>query len=305
MSLIHKQEMTEENLAAKRTNGRMTQGPVTPEGKANSAAANLRHGFYCQSQNRAIAALGEDAQEYADLMNSLENNLFARLESELAQQIGDTLWLMKRAERMQNGLALKRIKGAQEAWEMQTQPITIKAHEKLDCYDDLLGTLAPRRLGPTPDEIHAFVAKFKDDPSEEVQEFIILLKSLNKLPQGPERRAVRRKAQAQLQHLIERHQRVSIRVSEQLEAMQSPENLAAMLAPRNENSLHMQSMEDSNLRRLWRLTNMLFKIRDRALAHEKLKSEDRPDYVYENKSEVDKMSSENVAFLQENAPNEQ
>ena len=65
MSLIHKQEMTEENLAAHRANGQKTHGPVTPEGKANSAAANLRHGFYCQAPNRALTALGEDPEEYA------------------------------------------------------------------------------------------------------------------------------------------------------------------------------------------------------------------------------------------------
>jgi hypothetical protein len=58
MSLIHKQEMTEENLAAHRANGAQSQGAVTPEGKANSAAANLRHGFYCRAQNGALTALG-------------------------------------------------------------------------------------------------------------------------------------------------------------------------------------------------------------------------------------------------------
>jgi hypothetical protein len=71
MSLIHKQEMTEENLAAHRANGAQSQGAVTPEGKANSAAANLRHGFYCQAQNGALTALREDPEEYAGLMHSL------------------------------------------------------------------------------------------------------------------------------------------------------------------------------------------------------------------------------------------
>ncbi len=110
MSLVKKPEMTEKNLAAHRANGQKTQGPVTPEGKANSAAANLRHGFYCQAPNRALTALGEDPEEYAGLMNSLENNLVEGLEAELKQRIGHVFWRMRRAERVQDGLALRRIK---------------------------------------------------------------------------------------------------------------------------------------------------------------------------------------------------
>ena len=201
MSLIHKQEMTEENLAAHRANGQKTHGPVTPEGKANSAAANLRHGFYCQAPNRALTALGEDPEEYADLTNSLENNLVEGLEGELRERIGDTLWRMKRAVRMQNGLALKRIKAAQEIQEAAAWPQRLRAHENLDRYEDLAAALARRGNGPTPAEIQAFVKNFDDDPSEEMQEFFLLLKSLNKLAEGPERKAARRKARAQLNQM--------------------------------------------------------------------------------------------------------
>src|SRR5271157_4031818 len=114
MSLVKKPEMTEENLAAHRANGAHSHGAVTPEGKARVAAANLRHGFYAQAQNGALAALGEDPEEYAGLMKSLENNLVEGLEGELVQCIGDTLWRMKRAGRMQNGLAAKRVRSGLE-----------------------------------------------------------------------------------------------------------------------------------------------------------------------------------------------
>ena len=59
MSLVHKPEMTEENLAAHRANGSLSQGAVTPEGKARVAAANLRHGFYSQAQNGALRPWGK------------------------------------------------------------------------------------------------------------------------------------------------------------------------------------------------------------------------------------------------------
>jgi hypothetical protein len=48
-------------------------------------------------------------------------------------------------------------------------------------------------------------------------------------------------------------------------------------------------MEDSSLRQLWRLTNVLFRVRNGALTHKDVKNEDRPDYVYENKVASDTM----------------
>jgi len=301
MSLIHKQEMTEENLAAHRANGQKTQGPVTPEGKANSAAANLRHGFYCQAPNRALTALGEDPEEYAGLMNSLENNLVEGLEDELKQRIGHAFCRMRRAERVQDGLALKRIKTAREIHKTATQPQLLRAHENLESYEEMATALRRRGNGPTPAEIQAFVRHFDDDPSEEMQEFFLLLKSLNKLEEGPERKAALRKARAQVCELEERYRRVCVKFAEQLDEMQSPEDLAALTAPQDEKSLLVQRMEDSSLRQLWRLTNMLFRVRNGALTLRDVKNEDRPGYVYENKGDDDKMSSEKHDFLQENA----
>ncbi|HMD86529.1 MAG TPA: hypothetical protein VKO18_17715 [Terriglobia bacterium] len=264
MSLVKKPEMTEENLAAHRANGAHSHGAVTPEGKARVAAANLRHGFYAKAQNGALAALGEDPEEYANLMNSLANNLIEGLEGELRERIGDTLWRMKRAARMRNGLALKRIKAVQELQQTRTMPQRLQAHESLQCYEDFATALRRRGNGPTPAEINTFMKYFADDRTERMQEFFLLLKSLNKLEEGPERKAALRKARAQLKEMEESHRRVCIRISDQIEEMESPENLAALTAPRDEQALLMQRLEDSSLRQLWRLTNMLLRVRNGA-----------------------------------------
>jgi hypothetical protein len=69
----------------------------------------------------------------------------------------------------------------------------------------------------------------------------------------------------------------------------SLEDDTILMAPDDENAMFMQRMKDPRLRQLWRLTNTLIKVRNRALTHKDVKNEDRPDYVYENKGERDKM----------------
>jgi hypothetical protein len=60
-------------------------------------------------------------------------------------------------------------------------------------------------------------------------------------------------------------------------------------------------MEDSSLRQLWRLTNVLFKVRNGALTHRDVKNEGTSGDVYENKGAGDIMSGNQDGFLAENA----
>ena len=48
--------------------------------------------------------------------------------------------------------------------------------------------------------------------------------------------------------MMESYRRVCVQLSEQVEYMQSPENLAALMAPQDEKGLLMQRMEDSSVR---------------------------------------------------------
>jgi hypothetical protein len=56
-------------------------------------------------------------------------------------------------------------------------------------------------------------------------------------------------------------------------------------------------MEDSSLRQLRRLTNVLLKVRNGALPHKDVKNEGTSGDVYENKRECDKMYCYMPGFL--------
>ena len=123
-----------------------------------------------------------------------------------------------------------------------------------------------------------------------------LLKSLNKPDEGPERKAALRQARAQLRELHESNRRVCIKVAEQLDEMQSPENLAALTAPRDDQSLLMQRTEDSSLRQLWRLMNMLFRVRNGVLSVEMLEMEIDPAMCMKTKDRVTKCPAKNTTL---------
>ena len=70
---------------------------------------------------------------------------------------------------------------------------------------------------------------------------------------------------------------------EMYDKAKSLENIAALMAPKEENSMLMQRMEDSNLRQLWRLTKMFLMIkRSRDEVEEVDESPTASDYVDEN-----------------------
>lgn len=285
MSLTAKRRTTAKKLAANRANGRKSRGAVTPAGRARAAQANLRHGFYAQAQNGAIAALGEDPAEYAGLMKSLQDNLVEGLGGELVQQIGDTLWRMKRASRMQNGLAAKRVQSGLEKERLIAIPRMLHVN---DNYEGLcaIGKMLNREdSNPAPGEIQALVKAFGTSPPDDIRKLLPLLESYGEaaanalepanedgdsepIPSAggeQEKEAVRQHLADAVNHVIMPYARNRETLMADYDRVQSPENIAALMAPRDENALLMQRMEDSNLRQLWRLTNILSKVQNGAI----------------------------------------
>ena len=109
MALIKKRELNEKQLAAIRSNQKHSHGAATAEGRERIRAAHLRHGFYAQAEGIALRSLGEEPENFQDLVEGLWDtyNPTDVAQEGLVIRLARSTWLMNRADRMQEGCAVR------------------------------------------------------------------------------------------------------------------------------------------------------------------------------------------------------
>jgi hypothetical protein len=116
MALIKRRELSEKQLAAIRRNQKLTHGPATAESRDRIRAAHLRHGFYAQAEGIALRSLGEEPDKFQELLEGLWEtyNPTDAAQEGLVIRLARATWLMNRADRAQEGCAVR------QAQEMNT-----------------------------------------------------------------------------------------------------------------------------------------------------------------------------------------
>jgi len=96
-----------------RINGSKGRGAITPHGKRRASLNALKHGFH----SRALLLFGEDPREFERLKKKVfaETNPVGIFESFEVEQILDSLWKIRRADRAFQQFANERIRLAAEA----------------------------------------------------------------------------------------------------------------------------------------------------------------------------------------------
>ncbi len=287
MSLIRKQRLTEKNLAAKRSNGSKGRGSVTSAGKARAATARLLHGLYSQLPNEAMLALGEDPQEFADLLRAMVEDLqpTTEFESQLVMRIARVLWRIRRNECMQEALALKRVNLRAQAEQLAMAPRLIHIH---DTYEKLvaLGT-AIRKVDdpPSPEVLDRLIADFGEAPPPNVRRLFPLVAAFRTAmesapaptddftaahadsvpPPVADKSALVSARETFLEALVDTAVECLTALDlamKESDGARSEENVAAHMAPTDQkHELLMQRMEDASLRQLWRLTRMFLMVK--------------------------------------------
>jgi hypothetical protein len=358
MSLRKKPTTTAKRVAASRANGRRSRGPVTRAGRERIRDANTRHGFYSKSEGTALRALGEDPAKFDAVVKALMEkwrpaNGFEEL---LVMRLARALWLMDRADRMQEGYALRQAKDVNRGREDRVHAQMMRQKMTSASLQTLAQSVARERYVTTSDDLELMKGLHREGAMREMGEMALALFYQLQAPgeqeegeeddgeDGPDHDANVRKVVARvreifglspepepeadaapssdtqgsesdagateqeeeepnsgvssaewegrepvrrlLEHILARQ--VEICEAERKATLResllgpSPYERAAEIAPTEPNTSLMRRMQDSNFRQMWRVTNLLLKVKRQAQEEEAWESASGTLNVHEN-----------------------
>jgi hypothetical protein len=299
MSLTAKRQVTEKKLAANRRNGARSRGPVTSRGRAHSAAANLRHGYYSQAAQVALAALGEDPAEFKRRLDSLVRNYEPAdaLEMGLVMQMLRAQWRMERFHRLGESLAVKHLQEARKKQQLKDAIFCMPLIEKMERLEGLYDAAClDMEDFVGPEAMQVFEKCRGDLPAEKSKVVLELLLRLRKpgageelgpaakrpdldgtIPaaEGEERKAAQRELGAVLAGEIGPLQKRIM--GDQPDEAQAQFDRDQMLAQAQPQAGLMNRAEESSLRQLWRTTNLLMKIQKERKKQKEVKMKGDPN----------------------------
>jgi hypothetical protein len=287
MSLI-KRKTTEKVLAANRANARRSHGPATPAGKARTAAANLRHGYYSQSAEAALAALGEDPAEFERRLESLMATWQPAdaLEEGLVMRLARALWRMERFDRIQESLAVTHLERASEFKKVREAHVGLALIERMELLKDLFGAVCMEKESSVgPQELKLLEQAYHGLLQGKAKEILPLLLRLPKpgtagvphpegmalaelgeirVAEGEERETARQDLVDLLVPEIESLERRILEPKEEPDPTRARFAQDELLAGAQTRTALIIRGEESNLRQVWRLTNLLLRIKKAA-----------------------------------------
>jgi hypothetical protein len=169
--------MTKKNLAAHRRNARLSQGPVTPEGRERSRSGPLRHGFHSQAEEVALRALGEDPDEFLEVLQALRGSWLASdgAQDRLVRCLARAVWRIDRADRIREGHNLRLAKEANDGRERRLHAQIMRMKMTADSLRLLAQSVARRHYVATIDDLKQIKSLQQDGAIKEMGEIALAL----------------------------------------------------------------------------------------------------------------------------------
>jgi hypothetical protein len=251
----------------------------------------MRHGFYAHSQNEILEALGEDPLQFQELLDSLIETWQPENQQEmgLVMRLARAMWRMERADRIQESLILEQVYRSlpkPTLLKILDGAISARANKVLI----LASRICEKGHFAGPEDFQLFAEVYgnrPEDADEEPQAILLAMRRLMKpgaegasplfngekqgeatLPEDEElRQAERQKLLMALLKQIAKIQPKSIAgddAQDVIGQIHSHHGIASLMAPQERNGplMLMQRWEDSNLRQVLRITELLTKMKN-------------------------------------------
>lgn len=149
MSLRRSATLTEAKLEANRRNARRSTGPRTEAGKHKASLNRLKHGAWATAgcyAPEALRALGENPEEYQELLARLRQAEGPCEDPLWSQQVEDLARLYWRRKRLERTLAVLASRRMQEAEEEAGEEVSEEERAAVGREEALLVTLTPEGM---------------------------------------------------------------------------------------------------------------------------------------------------------------
>ena len=169
--------MTEIQLVANRRNQKLCNGALTDDGRERIRAAHLRHGFCAQAEEVAMRALGEDPAHFQELLEGLwEKHKPVGVSQEgPAIRLARATWLMNRADRMQEGYAVRQAQDVNSGWQDRLHAWIMCLKMTAESLERLVQSVAQQHYVTTPEDLEKMKNLHQEGVGKEMDEIALAL----------------------------------------------------------------------------------------------------------------------------------
>jgi hypothetical protein len=187
MSLTKNPRETKASLAARRRNGRLSHGPVTPQGKARCRRVNERHGFYSKSEEAVLRSLGESPADFQAVLEGVRATWAAEnpAQEKLLACLARTFCRIELAERAREGHLLRQAKEADDGRETRIHAQMMHLKMTADNLRLLAQAVARRHYVASLDDLKKMKSLHQEGAMKEMGEIALALFFELRLPGTP------------------------------------------------------------------------------------------------------------------------
>jgi len=180
MSLVKSPLLTPEKLEANRANARKSQGPATSAGLERMRDSKIQHGAYSEAPDEVLRGLGEDPEEFQELLESLQATWKPadELQARLVRRLARAMWRLERSDRVQERMAVRRVSDAGKEMDRLIRRACEPYEERLANLKALAAAVAPTGFVTRWDVLDLFRTIYGEKREGIVQEMRVLFSRL-------------------------------------------------------------------------------------------------------------------------------